>query len=165
MIKEKVLKIEHQPVFDKYAVKITYQNEEILKRGEFEDCGIRSISSPDYSKQDNIFYILGLNPCLDSDILIVNDRELQYIYEKVNEVNEKYGIIKRWRANKREYYYYIGSEFYIYKTLECYTKDDNKRYEFGNYFQTGKEAQKVLDSVQWKDLWKDVREDKLQFGV
>lgn len=165
MIKEKVLKIEHQPVFDKYAVRITYQNEKILKRGEFEDCGIRSISSPDYSKQDNIFYILGLNPCLDRDILIVSDRELQYIYEKVNEVNEKYGTVKRWRARKGEYYYHIGSNFYVYKALECHIEDDNKRYEFGNYFQTEDEARRVLDSVQWKDLWKDVREDKLGFGV
>ena len=112
MIKEPVLKIEHQPVFDKYAVKIVYQNEEILKRGEFEDCGIRSLLSPDYSKQDNIFYILGLNSCLDNDILIVNDRELQYIYEKVNEVNEKYGVVKRWRADKKERYYFIDRDFF-----------------------------------------------------
>ena len=143
MIKEPVLKIKHQPVFDKYAVKIVYQNEEILKRGKFEDCGIHSLSSPDYSKQDNIFYILGLNSCLDNDILIVNDRELQYIYEKVNEVNEKYGIVKRWRANKNQYYYCISGDFCIYKTLECFTEGDNKKYELGNYFQTEKEARRV----------------------
>lgn len=165
MVKEDVLKIEHRKVFDKYAVRISYQNEEILERGNFEDCGVRSISSPDYSTQDNILYILGMNRCQDNNILIVDDKGLQYIYEKVVEVNEKYGIIKRWRARKGEYYYHIGSDFHIYKTLECYTEDDNKRYEFGNYFQTEKETQKVLDSVQWKNLWKDVREDKLKFGV
>lgn len=165
MIKENVLKIEHQPVFDKYAVRITYQNEEILKRGEFEDCGIRSLSSPDYSKQDNIFYILGLNSCLDNDILIVNDRELQYIYEKVNEVNEKYGIVKRWRAGKKERYYFIDRDFFAHEDIEENTHADNQRYNIGNYFQTYEKARSVLDSVQWKDLWKDVREDKLKFGV
>lgn len=165
MIKEKVLKIEHQPVFDKYAVRITYQNEEILKRGEFEDCGIRSLSSPDYSTQDNILYILGLNTCLDNDILIVNDRELQYIFEKVNEVNEKYGIIKRWRASKKEKYYFIDRDFFVHEDIEENTYMDNKRYNLGNYFKSESEAKRVTNSVQWKDLWRDVREDKLQFGV
>lgn len=165
MIKEKVLKIKHQPVFDKYAVRITYQNEEILKRGEFEDCGIRSISSPDYSKQDNIFYILGLNTCLDNDILIVSDRELQYIYEKVNEVNEKYGIVKRWKANKGEYYYTILSDGEIFLIVEKGSIEDNNRYEIGNYFQSIKDARSVLDSVQWKELWNDIKENKLKFGV
>ena len=165
MIKENVLKIEHQPVFGRYAVRITYQNEEILKRGEFEDCGIRSLSSPDYSKKDNIFYILGLNPCSDRDILIVDDRELQYIYEKVNEVNEKYGIVKRWRANKKERYYFIDRDFLIHEDIEEDTYMDNKRYNLGNYFKSESEAKRVTNSVQWKDLWRDVREDKLQFGV
>ena len=165
MIKEPVLKIEHQPVFDKYAVKIVYQNEEILKRGEFEDCGIRSLSSPDYSKQDNIFYILGLNSCLDNDILIVNDRELQYIYEKVNEVNEKYGVVKRWRADKKERYYFIDRDFFVQEDIEENTHADNQRYNIGNYFKTYEKARSVLDSVQWKNLWKDVREDELKFGV
>nr|DAY41506.1 MAG TPA: hypothetical protein [Ackermannviridae sp.] len=31
MTKEPVLKVEYQKVFDKYAVKIVYQNEKILK--------------------------------------------------------------------------------------------------------------------------------------
>ena len=165
MIKEKVLKIEYQPVFDKYAVRILYQNDNILKRDNFNDCGIISRRSIDYAEDRDIFYIRGNNINKDNNIIIVNDNQLQNILEKVNEVNEKYGIVKRWRANKREYYYHIGSEFCIYKILECYTEDDDKRYEFGNYFQTEKEAQKVLDSIQWKDLWKDVREDKLGFGV
>lgn len=165
MIKEPVLRIEHEKVFDKYAVRIIYQNEEILKRGEFEDCGIRSLSSPDYSTQDNIFYILGLNTCLDNDILIVNDRELQYIFEKVNEVNEKYGIIKRWRENKGECYYTILSDGEIFLILEKGSIEDNNRYEIGNYFQSIKDARRVLDSVQWKELWDDVKENKLKFGV
>lgn len=42
---------------------------------------------------------------------------------------------------------------------------DNKRYDLGNYFKSESEAKRVINSVQWKNLWKDVREDKLGFGV
>lgn len=37
MEKETILEIEFQPVFDKWAWKITKQNEEILERKEFLD--------------------------------------------------------------------------------------------------------------------------------
>ena len=36
-MREDVLKIEFQPVFNKWAWKITYQNEDVLKRGIFVD--------------------------------------------------------------------------------------------------------------------------------
>lgn len=113
----------------------------------------------------NIFYVHGIEIGKDNKAIVVSKNELEDIIYKVKLVNEKYGVIKRWRARKREYYYHINNNFCIYETLECYTKDDNKRYELGNYFQTKEEAQKVLDSIQWKDLWKDVREDRLKFGV
>lgn len=35
MEKEPVLKIKYERVFDKYAIKVVYQNEEIFKRHEF----------------------------------------------------------------------------------------------------------------------------------
>lgn len=163
MIQEDVLQIEYQKVFDKYAVKIAYQNDNVIRRYYFSDCGVKSVNNIEY--RDDVFYICGIDKDKDNKFIIVSESELEDIIKKVANVNEKYGKKVRWRANKREYYYHIGSEFYIYKTLECYTEDDNKRYEFGNYFQTEKEAQKVLDSIQWKDLWEDVKEDKLKFGV
>ena len=95
MIKEPVLKVKYERVFDKYAIKVVYQNEEILKRGEFEDCNIRSVSFPYYLKKQKIFCIRGINIDQDENIIIINDDELQYILERVNEVNEKYGIVKR----------------------------------------------------------------------
>ena len=36
-MREDVLKIEFHPVFDKWAWRIIYQNEDVLKRGEFYD--------------------------------------------------------------------------------------------------------------------------------
>lgn len=163
MIKEPVLKVEYQKVFDKYAVKIIYQNEKILKRGIFNDCGIRSVYCVAYF--DNIFYIRGTYADWDEDIIIITKDQLQDIIKNVDKVNKKYGTIKRWRANKNQYYYCISGDFCVYKTLECFTEGDNKKYELGNYFKTEQEARRVLDSVQWRRLWEDAREDKLQFGV
>ena len=36
-MREDVLRIDFQPVFDNYAWKITYQNENVLERGKFYD--------------------------------------------------------------------------------------------------------------------------------
>ena len=163
MIKEPVLEVKYERVFDKYAIKVVYQNEKILKRGKFEDCGIRSVSFPYYLKKQKIFCIRGINIDQDENIIIVNDNELQYILKRVNEVNEKYGIVKRWKANKGEYYYTILSDGEIFLILEKGTIEDNNRYEIGNYFQSIKDARRVLDSVQWKELWNDIKENKLKF--
>ena len=163
MMKEDVLQIEYQKVFDKYAVKIAYQNDNVIRRYYFSDCGVKSVSNIEY--RDDIFYIRGTDKDKDNKFILVSESELDDIIKKVANVNEKYGKTVRWRAGKREYYYHIGSEFYVYKTLECYTEDDNKRYEFGNYFKTEKDARRVLDSMQWKELWNDVKENKLKFGV
>lgn len=162
MIKEDVLKIEYRKVFDKYAVRIAYQNYDVLVRENFNDCGIKSISQIEY--RDNVFYVRGSNIKKDDNVIIVDYNQLQDIIEKVNKVNRKYGTIDRWRAGKREYYYYINPVGYILKEQDEYDWRGNEKYKLGNYFKTKEEACRVLDSVQWKDLWKDVREDKLKFG-
>lgn len=36
------------------------------------------------------------------------------------------------------------------------------RYEFGNYFQTEAEAQKVVGSQEWKDFWAKVRAGEIE---
>lgn len=165
MIKEDVLKVKYEKVFDKYAIKIVYQNEEVLKRHEFFDCGVRSVSFPYYLKEQKVFCIRGLNIDQDDNIMIVNDDELQYILERVNEVNEKYGIVKIWRANVGGCYYTILSNGEVCPITEKGSIEDNARYEIGNYFQSIKEAKKIMDSIQWKTLWNDVKEDRLKFGV
>lgn len=165
MIKEDVLKVKYERVFDKYAIKIVYQNEEVLKRHEFFDCGVRSVSFPYYLKEQKVFCIRGLNIDQDDNIIIVDDEELQYILEKVCEVNEKYGIVKRWRAGDGEHYYTILSNGEIFSITEKGSREDNDRYELGNYFESIVETKKVMNSIQWKELWNDVKEDKLKFGV
>lgn len=162
MIKEDVLKIEYRKVFDKYAVRIVYQNYDVLVRENFNDCGIKSISQIEY--RDNVFYVRGSNIKKDDNIIIVDYNQLQDIIEKVNKVNRKYGTIDRWRADKDKYYYYIDSYGDVCMEQEAYDWRANLKYELGNYFQTKDEARRVLNSVQWKELWNDVREDKLKFG-
>lgn len=163
MIKEDVLKIEYRKVFDKYAVRIAYQNYDVLVRENFNDCGIKSISQIEY--RDNVFYVRGSNIKKDDNVIIVDYNQLQDIIEKVNKVNRKYGTIDRWRAGDGEHYYTILSNGEIFSITEKGSREDNNRYELGNYFESIVEAKKVMNSIQWKELWNDVKEDKLKFGV
>ena len=64
--------------------------------------------------------------------LEVNNEELEEIIEKVNLLNEKYGIYCR--VPKGEVYYYLNDIGEIVKTTDKYSKKDNKRSEIGNYF-------------------------------
>lgn len=104
MEKEKVLEIEYQEVFDKVAVRIKYQNFEVLKRGKFYDKEIRVESAwePEYDKYGNKFYIQGKEEEKDSKILLVDKEDLKEILEIVDKINEKYGIIKRWRGEEND---------------------------------------------------------------
>mgnify|MGYP000926978426 FL=1 len=161
MPREIVLKIEHRKVFDKYAVRIVYQNDDILKREIFNDCDVKSISHIEY--RDDVFYIRGNNRKNDNDVIIVDESQMQDIFEKVAKVNEKYGIIKRWRASEQNLYYTILSNGEVFSIVEKGSKEDNARYEIGNYFPSINDARRVLNSIQWKQFWNDVKEDKLKY--
>ena len=71
--------------------------------------------------------------------LEVNDEELEEIIEKVNLLNEKYGIYCR--VPKGEVYYYLNDIGEIVKTTDKYSKKDNKRSETGNYFTSERRAE------------------------
>ena len=159
MEKEKVLEIETQKVFDKVAVRIKYQNFEVLKRGEFYD-GERKVESdwaPEYIKDKNKLYIQGKDESEDSRIFLVDKEDLKKILEKVNKINEKYGIPKRWRAEYERQYLTILSNGKIEKIRDYGNIDDNLRYSLGNYFKTREEAQRVIDNKEWQDFWAKVR--------
>ena len=83
--------------------------------GEFKD-------NEDEDKYDDEF----------PNYLEVNNEELEEIIEKVNLLNEKYGIYCR--VPKGEVYYYLNDIGEIVKTTDKYSKKDNKRSEIGNYF-------------------------------
>ena len=152
MEKEKVLEIESQEVFDRVAIRIKYQNFEVLKRGEFKDEEIivESACAPDYINLNNKLYIQGEVESGDNRVFLVDKEDLKNILEKVNKINEKYGIPKRWRAEENDCYYTIFGENIEKKSLA-----DDKFYNLGNYFKTREEAEKVKEELD--KFWAKVR--------
>ena len=161
MEKETILEIEFQPVWDKWAWRITKQNEEILKRNEFIDkkLNIVSFRSPEFSSSQNKLFIKGSAKRWDDNINICTTEEKALIEEKVKAINEKYRIKKRWRAKYNEIYCYIDEFFEIKTAYERETEKDNEKYKVGNYFEIGKEAQGYAEymkkcSLKWHEMRK-----------
>ena len=73
-------------------------------------------------------------------------------------INEKYGILKRWRANKYDHYHFLGNVFEIQESVEMGFVEDIERYQDGNYFRTKEEAEKYRDYIVRKSLeWHEKR--------
>lgn len=147
--KEKVLEVEFQDVFDKVAWKITYQNTSILKRDVFRDkeIGVVSHFAPYFDGE--ILFIQGFNDWKDNEMNIASKEEAEIIKRKVDAINEKYGLIKRWRAKIGEAYYYIDSDGTIALKEEYGTTMDDGRYKFGNYAKTKEELEfKKLEKIK-----------------
>lgn len=70
--------------------------------------------------------------------LEVNNEELEEIIEKVNLLNEKYGIYCR--VPKNHHYFYINDLGEIKETRDNRFETDDKRYKIGNYFVTKERA-------------------------
>lgn len=161
MEKETVLEIEFQPVWDKWAWRITKQNEEVLARDIFLDKKIGVMSdggSPDFAKDTNYLFIRGFSKKEDNKINMCTTEEKALIEEKVKAINEKYGIKKRWRANKYGYYHFLGNIFEICESTEMGFVEDIERYRDGNYFRTKEEAEEYRDYIVKKSLeWHEIR--------
>ena len=112
--KEKVLEVEFQEVFDKVAWKITYQNTSILKRDAFRDKEIGVVSHFTPYFDGEILFIQGFNDWKDNKMNIASKEEAEIIKRKVDAINEKYGIIKRWRA-KYDGKYFVISNYGVMK--------------------------------------------------
>ena len=163
MEKENVLEIEFQPVWDKWAWRITKQNEEILKRNNFKDeeLNVESFESQEFRKMGikSVLFIRGYSKKGDNDIQICTTEEKALIEEKVKAINEKYGDKKRWRAEEDNEYYYIDSEFSIRSDNDNYVISDNNKYMNGNYFRTKEQAEEYAEYMRQKSLeWHEKRE-------
>lgn len=161
MEKEKVLEIAFMPVWDKWAWKIIKQNEEVLVRDVFLDKEIGVMSdggSPDFVKDTNYLFIRDFSKTEDNKINICSSEEKALIEDKVKAINEKYGIVKRWRGKYNEIYCYIDEFFEIKTAYERETEKDNERYKVGNYFGIGKEAKEYAEHMKKKSLeWHEIR--------
>lgn len=157
MEKENVLEIEYQEVLDKVAVRIKYQNYEVLKRGKFydEETEVESCFMPEYCKCDNKLFIQGNEKNKDGRILLVDKEDLEKILEIVKKINEKYGIPKRYRGENGEVYYFLNTKGEISGTVEEGISTDTHFFEQGNYFKTKEEAKKV--KAELDKFWERVR--------
>lgn len=156
MEKENVLEIEFQPVWDKWAWRVTKNK---IIDGKIEDNEIEAsiyidrnnFANIDLDKEDS--YLITTN-CLINKAM--KDR-LEYIVEKVN---EKYGITKRWRAKSGNFYCYIDRNFQVSWNIESGYFIDDENYKNGNYLETETEAKKYAEYMKQKSLeWHEKREN------
>ena len=153
--KEEVLKIESQEVFDNIAFRIVYQNEEVLNRDVFRDdiIGVMSSGVPCYQVGLNRLYIRSKCVEKDNKIILVSKEQFKEIENKVKLINEKYGIEKRWRAEKGEMYFYVNYELEVNIIVDDYYNGDNILYKSGNYFKTEEEAELV--AIKFREVLKE----------
>jgi len=160
MEKEKVLEIEYQEVFDEVAVRIKNINNIFFANGfykeDVEKYNCSREESP-YNSEEHVLFLGDDIIISDKSIYCYTQEKIKEIKEFVDFVNEKYGIHKRWRADKEHYFYYITGSWNIDRTYDDYSVYKTSLYDLGNYFQTEKEAQRVIDSKEWKDFWAKVR--------
>lgn len=160
MEKKTILEIEFQPVFEKWAWKITKQNEEILERNNFKDEELNVASSHSPCFEESFLFVKGVSRSYDGIINICTSEEKTLIEEKVRAINEKYGIKKRWRAKYGYCYYYINDIFEVCSYAETFSRIDNAKYETLNYFKTGEEALEYAKYMKKCSLeWHEMREN------
>ena len=139
----------------KIMIEIEYQNMEILGKNFYDkEIGV-AVASKNFNmtyqtvnvKKDNngnnvfiknkngkkILFVIGTDYTEDKwPYLWVKEKEAEEILEKIDRINEKYGILCR--AEKGQSYYYINEFGEIKEKKENLDEEDNKRYELGNYF-------------------------------
>lgn len=162
MEKEKVLEIEYQDVFDKVAVRIKKLDYDFFAGGllkeDVEKYNCSFIESPT-DLEERIIWLYGDIYLSDNDIHCYCEETIKQIKEFVDYVNEKYGISKRWRAEKGKKYYFLNTECEIRNIWEDKTKENETRYNLGNYFKNEEEAQKVKEELD--KFWEKVRNGEI----
>ena len=131
------------------------QNTAVLKRGVNTEYS-KSFEYSGWDIRNKQLYTLGVIKEYDNLPFAVPTSDIELLKEKVKAINEKYGIKKRWRAEKGSYYYFIDHELEINDKIDCQYKFDNEMYENGNYFQTTEEAEEYAEymkkcSLEWHE--------------
>ena len=131
-----------------------------------------------YKDVKKILYIVGYieredeedyELAFEDNYLEVNNEELEEIIEKVEQINEKYGIYCR--VPKNTHYFYINDLGIIKETRDNRFETDDKRYKIGNYFVTKDRAIVYLKQLLifnqgnsnlffQKEHWENDEEDK-----
>ena len=151
MEKEKVLEIEIKKINNEYSAFYPIKMD-IDKLTEISDG--KSLGDGEYTpyiefRISGYCYEIYLT---DTEMFpqIIKNNCIEELKQKIDEINEKYGIPKRWRAEENNCYYTIFGENIEKKSLA-----DDKFYNLGNYFKTKEEAQKVKEELD--KFWAKVR--------
>ena len=173
MDKENVLEIEITKINEMYSLaKVTKINRKVIEEKKKYYFGYANSSSLEtnsilYEAPSFKTYISDTISCFDlhlnseNDCFTIKNNLVDSLELFLQEFNEKYGIPKRRRSEDFKKYYYINSVNDICASTEEKQILDNERYELGNYFQTEEEAQKVIDSKEWKEFWEKVRNGEI----
>lgn len=154
MEKENVIEVEFKELWDNnFAWRISYQNEDILKIEEFEDTDLNvySRSNYDYIKDFDTLYIKGRETnyyCSCGVYKSCTLEEKKSIEDKIKKINEKYGVKKRWRADRDRRYYFLDDEFIVRGSIEENISLDDNIYKLGNYFRTTEQAEKYVEKIK-----------------
>ena len=169
MEKENVLEIEITKINDTYSLaKVTKMNRKVIEEKKKYYFGYANSSSLEtnsilYEAPSFKTYISDTIHCFDlhlnseNDCFTIKNILVESLETFLQEFNEKYGISKRWRADKEHYFYYITGSWHINSTYDDYSVSKTSLYDLGNYFQTEEEAQKIVDSKEWQEFWEKVR--------
>ena len=156
MEKENVLEIEVKEVWDnKFAWRVTKNKLHELgipiQRG-VGNYTIINLNDDDDDNYDND-YIINTNN-------LINEQIKNKLENFVKQINEKYGTLKIWRAEKGSYYYFVDHELEINDKIDDRFKFDDEMYKNGNYFQTTEEAEEYAEYIKKCSLeWHESREN------
>ena len=150
MEKEKVLEIEITKINDDWsAITVKKIKKDFGNNDLFEWINIGG----NYLYNRKIF----INRIYPHIPFLIRNEIIEHLKDIVNAINEKYGIPKRWRAEKGGIYWFIDTDFSgkVRDLWDQRSTDENVRYNLGNYFKTQEEAEKVKEELD--KFWAKVR--------
>ena len=154
MEKENVLEIEFKKVWDMWAWQVIKCKLEMKDNEFFIEANTKLMLKVGH-KIDEYIICTEANYKEVGEYKLITNEEKECIENFVNLVNQKYGIPKRWRAERSDKYFTIFGDGEFYETTDNYLPEDVIRYELGNYFKTEEEAQKVKEELD--KFWERVR--------
>ena len=148
MEKEKVLEIEITKINDDWSAITVKKIKKDFKNNDFFEW---LTIGGNYLYDGKIF----VNRCYSNIPFLIRNEIIEHLEEIVNKINKKYGIPKRWRGEKSDKYFSIFGDSEISEITDNYFPEDQMRYEWGNYFKTKEEAEKVKEELD--KFWAKVR--------
>lgn len=159
MKKEIVLKFKIIEANDFGITGVLIQNSNILKRST-DTAYSSGYNFPGWDFINKKLYTYG-DEKYDNLIFTVPKEDINLFLDKIFCINEKYGLLKRWRAEKGGIYWFIDSDFTgkVRDLWDQRSTDENVRYNLGNYFKTKEEAEKVKEELD--KFWERVRNEEI----